>query len=151
MSAPPSPRDARDEIAGLVHRYADAVTRRDIDRWVDCWAADAVWTLHHDRVATGRDAILSMLRAALSTLDGVVQHVLNGEVAVNDSAAAGRWHIQEHLRRTTGEPLLVLAHYEDTYLRGDGRWRFQSRTLVPHYQGPPDLSGSFTIEERATT
>jgi len=144
------------DLADLVHRYADAVTRRDLDRWVDCWADDAVWTLRHDRVATGRDDILSMLQAVLLTLDGVVQHVLNGEAAVgvDGSTAAGRWHIQEHLRRTTGEPLLFLAHYEDTYVRSAGGWRFQTRTLVTHYQGPPDLSGSFTtkaIQERATT
>jgi len=135
---------ARDDIAELVHRYADAVTTRDLDRWTACWADDAIWTLRPGRPAIGRDDIVALLLSALSTLDGVVQNVLNGEVRIDGDRASGRWHIQEHLRRVTGEPVLFLAHYDDTYTRRDGRWYFASRTLVTHYQGPPDLSGGFT-------
>ena len=35
----------RDEIGELVHRYSDAVTRRDGVQWSSCWADDASWAL----------------------------------------------------------------------------------------------------------
>ncbi|MBK01568.1 MAG: hypothetical protein CL464_03785, partial [Acidimicrobiaceae bacterium] len=56
---------------------------------------------------------------------------------------AGRWYIQEHFQRDTGDKGKLLAHYNDTYVRVDGRWLFNSRELVIHYGGPQDLSGNF--------
>lgn len=132
-----------DAIADLVHRYSDAVTRRDTAQWSSCWADDARWVLFADRTASGRDAIVGMFERAISALDVVVQNVLNGRVSVDGATADGQWYIMEHYRRATGETGLLLARYDDTYLDCDGRWLFASRTLVPSYQGPPDLSGRF--------
>lgn len=142
----------REEIAELVHRYADAVTNRDIEGWTACWAEDATWSLRPGQPAVGRDAIVALLISALSTLDGVVQNVLNGQVHIDGHGerASGRWYIQEHLRRVTGEAVLFLAHYDDTYTKRDGAWCFTSRTLVTHYQGPPDLSGRFTTTDASS-
>jgi ketosteroid isomerase-like protein len=135
----------REAIADLVHRYADAVVRRDVDEWASCWADDAQWVLRPDRIATGRQAVVELWRHAMGSLDGVVQVVFNGTVTADGAdAARGRWYIAEHFRRVTGDAGMLLAHYDDRYLRHDGRWLFSSRTLVPHYQGPPDLSGSFS-------
>jgi hypothetical protein len=139
--------DARSAIGDLVHRYSDAVTRRDDIQWSSCWDEDASWTLRSDRIAVGRDAIVEMWSKAMATLDGVVQVVLNGAVGVEGpSAARGRWYICEYFRPVGGGAGMLLAHYDDTYLRSDDRWLFASRTLVPHYQGPPDLSGIFQPE-----
>jgi hypothetical protein len=140
-------QDARSAIGDLVHRYSDGVTRRDGIQWSSCWAEDASWTLRSDRIAVGRDAIVEMWSRAMATLDGVVQIVLNGAVCVEGPMAArGRWYICEYLRPVAGAPSMLLAHYDDTYLRPDDGWLFASRTLVPHYQGPPDLSGTFHAE-----
>ncbi len=52
-----SPTDeltAREAIAALVHRYADAVVRRDKDQWEACWAQDARWQLGPGRSVVGR-------------------------------------------------------------------------------------------------
>ena len=134
----------RDAIADLVHRYADGVTCRDVAQWTGCWAEAACWSLSAERTAVGLEEIVALLERALATLDGVVQNVLHGAVTVDGSTAAGRWHIIEHFRRVDGETGLLLAHYDDTYVERGGRWQFSSRTLVPSYQGPPDLSGTFT-------
>jgi hypothetical protein len=142
-------QDARGAIGDLVHRYSDAVTRRDEVRWSSCWADDASWTLSPDRVAVGRDAIVDMWCRAMASLDGVVQNVLNGAVCVEGpTAARGEWYIFEHLRPVGGEAGMLLAHYDDSYVCQDGRWLFASRTLVPHYKGPPDLSGTFYQERK---
>jgi ketosteroid isomerase-like protein len=142
---PPLAPTAQESIAELVHLYSDAVVRGDVDQWSRCWADDASWMLRPDRTATGRQAIVELWLRAMQSLDGVVQNVLHGTVSLDGpNEARGRWYIMEHFRRVTGEAGLLLAHYDDSYVHRDGRWLFANRTLVPHYQGPPDLSGSFS-------
>lgn len=142
-------QDAKGAIGELVHRYSDAVTRRDEVQWSNCWAEDASWTLRSDRVMVGRDAIVETWCRAMESLEGVVQNVLNGAVWVGGPAAAqGEWYISEHLRPVTGEAGMLLARYDDTYVLGEGRWLFSSRTLVPQYKGPTDLSGTFYHERK---
>jgi len=140
--------EAREAIADLVHRYSDAVTRNDLVQWSSCWADDARWTLSPERIACGRDEIVALFERAISTLEGVVQNVLNGTCSIDARRGTGRWYLVEHYRRITGEPELLLARYDDTYVERERRWLFASRTLVPSYQGPPDLSGAFLVPER---
>jgi hypothetical protein len=75
----------------------------------------------------------------------VVQNVVNGTVDLDDDAGtgSGRWYIMEHWNRADDSRGILLAYYDDTYVRVDGRWMFASRELVVQYGGPPDLSGPF--------
>ena len=134
---------AREDIADLVHRYADAVVHRDGEQWGSCWADDATWVLGPGREVAGREAIVNLWNAAMGMFDAVVQNVLNGTVTFDGDTGSGRWYIMEHFRRTTGDLGMLLAYYDDTYVLRDGRWVFASRQLVPQYQGPPDLSAPF--------
>jgi ketosteroid isomerase-like protein len=135
----------RAEIADLVHRYADAVSRRDMEQWDACWAPDARWEMRADRIASDADGRCALLQHAFDVLEGVVQLVMNGTVSeVSADEAEGRWYIVEHTRRTNGVTGLIVAHYDDRYVRMDGRWLFAARTLVRHYEGPPDLTGTFS-------
>ena len=135
----------RDEIAELVHRYCDGVTRRDVEQWASCWAPDGHWEIRADRIADDEAGRLAILRQAFDVLSGVVQMAMNGTVShVGPDDATGRWYIVEHTQRHTGATGLLLAHYDDRYVRIDGSWRFASRTLHRHYDGPPDLSGPFS-------
>lgn len=135
-------------IQRLVHRYADAVVHRDGEQWSSCWADDAVWDLGRGRLVEGRAAIVELWYGAMKGMEAVVQNVLNGDVQTPDDApdadrATGRWYINERYRRTDGTAGVLLAHYDDTYVRVDGEWRFASRYLEVHYGGPPDLSAEF--------
>lgn len=134
---------SRDAIAELVHRYADAVVHFDGDKWGACWAPDATWVLGPGREVEGREAIVGLWHKAMGTFAAVVQNVVNGEVRLDGDRGEGRWYIMEHFRRASGEPGILLAYYEDTYVRVDGQWLFASRQLRPQYQGPPDLSAPF--------
>lgn len=142
MSAP-DPLSPREAIAGLVHRYADAVVRRDADQWTACWAPDSRWHLSPSRSVEGREAIAALWVSAMATFTAVVQMVNNGEVHVEGDTASGRWYITERFRRMNGDAGMLLAHYDDVYIAIDGAWLFASRALVVHYQGPPDLSAPF--------
>jgi ketosteroid isomerase-like protein len=135
---------SRDAIEVLVHRYADAVVRRDAEQWASTWAVEGVWSFAPGREITGRDAVVSFWLGAMAAFDAAVQQVHNGDAVLDGEHGTGRWHLTEHYRLANGTVGLLLAHYDDTYVQEDGAWRFASRTLVPHYQGPPDLSGTWT-------
>jgi len=133
------------EIQRLVHRYADAVVRRDGVEWSTCWADDASWDLGGGRALEGRETIVKVWYAAMGSMEAVVQQVHSGEVWVGTDAdhATGRWSITERFRTAGGESALLLASYDDEYRRVDGRWSFSRRFLDVHYRGPVDLSADF--------
>jgi hypothetical protein len=136
---------ARDPIAELVHLYADAVVHNDGDQWGSTWAPDAHWDLGKDRRMEGREAIVAFWHQAMGGFNAVIQTVLNGTYELDDSAGTGtgRWYIQEAFQRAGGESGMLLAHYDDEYVRVDDQWLFGSRDLVVHYGGPVDLSAPF--------
>jgi hypothetical protein len=138
-------------ISRLIHRYADAVVHRRGDLWGSCWAHDAVWDLGRGRLVEGREAITALWYSAMEGMASVVQTVQNGEawVAAEDTdpehptVAMGRWYISERFRRADGTRGILLAHYDDRYVKREGAWLLAGRVLQPHYMGAPDLSGDF--------
>jgi len=138
------------EISMLVHRYADAVIHRNGEQWASTWAPDAIWDLGRDRkgnqrLVEGIDSIKKLWYGAMQGFEATVQTVLNGAVDVDPSGntASGRWYIQEHVVRTNGDRGILLAHYDDEYIRAEDGWKFSRRFLQPHYAGPYDLSAEF--------
>ena len=130
-------------INQLVHRYADAVIHRNGVQWSSCWQDDATWDLGRAQVA-GKPAIVELWYSSMVNMEAVVQMVHSGHVeATGPDTAAGRWYIREWFSRVGGVTGILVAHYDDTYVRTDEGWLFSHRGLVPHYQGPSDLSGTF--------
>ena len=136
---------SRDAIQDLVHHYADAVVHRDADQWAGTWAPDAVWELGKGRRVEGREAILGLWNSAMDGFKAVVQNVVNGTASLDESAGtgSGRWYIIEHWQRADDSTGILLAYYDDRYVRVDGSWMFASRELVIQYGGPADLSAPF--------
>jgi len=152
MSEPvPVPTDDFVAIQRLVNRYADAVVHRSAERWGSCWTDDAVWDLGGGRLVEGKEAIVKLWFGAMTGFAAVVQTVNNGDAWVGASRdeATGRWAITERFRRSDGQSGSLMAHYDDTYRRVDGRWLFARRFLQVHYGGPADLSGDFTNHRQA--
>lgn len=135
----------RDAIEDLVHCYADAVVRRDASQWSSTWASEAVWELGRGRRVEGRESIVALWNSAMDGFGAVVQNVLNGTVALDIAAGTGtgRWYIIEHWQRADDSRGILLAYYDDAYVRVEDVWLFASRELVVQYNGPPDLSGTF--------
>jgi hypothetical protein len=148
-----SPRDAlaslpTDDFVAvqrLVHRYSDAVVNRDAAQWSSCWALDADWDLGRGRTVHGKTDIVDLWTKAMGGFAAVVQMVHNGDAWLGADAdhATGRWYIYERFQRADGDTGMLLAHYEDQYVRRDGEWLFASRFLEVHYRGAGDLSGEF--------
>lgn len=130
-------------ISHLVHRYADAVIHRNGVQWGSCWTDDATWDLGRAQVE-GKAAILELWYGSMAHMAAVVQMVHSGHVErTGPDTAAGRWYIREWFSRTSGVTGILAAHYDDRYRLTDQGWQFTHRGLVPHYQGPSDLSGTF--------
>ncbi len=146
MSTSPVSVDDLIAIQRLVHRYADAVVHRDAEQWGSCWADDAEWDLGRGRHVQGRTAIVELWQRAMGGMEAVVQNVVNGDAWHTGSpdVAAGRWYINERYRRADGDAGILLANYDDAYVRTADGWRFTNRVLRIHYTGPPDLSAEFT-------
>ena len=93
----------------------------------------------------GIDAIKNLWYSAMKGFQATIQTVLNGGIEVDPSGmkASGRWYIQEQVVRANGERGILLAHYDDEYVKTDNGWKFSRRFLQPHYAGPHDLSEEF--------
>ena len=133
------------EISDLVHRYSDAVVRKDKDQWSATWADDSHWELGKDRVMDGKAAIVDYWVGAVDAFDAIVQVAHNGQATVDGDRGRGRWYISEHTQRRDGSRGLLLAYYDDTYSQVEGQWLFASRAITVLYRGGGDLGGTFNI------
>ena len=140
-----APRDDHDGLAGtLVHRYADAVCRRDAAAWSATWSPDGTWLLM-GQTLEGRDAIVAMWTTAMAGFEHVLQIVHNGSATLDPETGrgAGSWYISEHSRDVGGRNGFLLARYDDEYELLGTTWVFSRRSLAVAYMGPPDLTGTF--------
>jgi len=127
------------EIRSLVARYADAVNTSDEAAWGATWSSDGVWELMGHSFA-GRDVVVTTWRGAMATFEFVFQEVHSGFIELDGDSAIGRWAMTEIGRTSAGDPMLMLARYEDDYVRAAEGWRFARRSLQVVYRGAPDLS-----------
>jgi ketosteroid isomerase-like protein len=134
-----------DELAlrNLMGRYADAVNRRDADAWVATWATDGVWNLLGNPVS-GRDNILALWQQMMASFEFALMLPSSCLFDVSGDTASGHWYLHEYTRDLQGNASTVLSRYLDTYVRQGGQWLFQSRHYSFIYNGPADLSGTYT-------
>jgi len=134
-----------DELAlrNLMGRYADAVNRRDADAWVATWAADGVWNLLGNPVS-GRDNILALWQQMMGSFEFALMLPSSCLFQVTGDSASGHWYLHEYTRDLQGTATTVLSRYLDTYVKQGGQWLFQSRHYSFIYNGPADLSGTYT-------
>lgn len=126
---------------------ADAVTRRDLDKFAACWAPDGVWNVGlHRGSFEGRDTIIENMRTIMDSIEAIVQTVENGDAWYAEGGADvvnSRFYITELVRRPSGESMLLRFFYADRLVRDGDSWLFSERVLNPLYVGPYDLSGPF--------
>jgi ketosteroid isomerase-like protein len=149
VDASPVATDDFIAIQRLVHRYADAVVHRDAAQWASCWADDARWELGRGHAVAGKQAIIDLWTNAMNGFSSVVQMVHNGDASTtgDPDRAIGRWYVVERFLLKDGQTGMLLAHYQDEYVRSPTGWLFASRLLQVHYRGAADLSGVFSKEE----
>jgi ketosteroid isomerase-like protein len=123
--------------------YGDAVTRWDPELLAGCFTEDAVWEAARVR-AEGRDSILEALTAIRGRFDRIIHLVHNVSVFDELSASAGARTYATELTTRRGKPGMFVNLYHDRCVLDGGRWLFAHRRLELLYQGPPDLTGTFS-------
>lgn len=122
------------EIRALVHRYADAASRRDAAGVANTFTVDGEWHAEALGRHSGRDAMVSFFAAMLGDWNAFIQGLLSGLVAMDAAdadRARGRWFVQETGQRGDGTNLSVAGVYHDEYARDAGRWRIARRRYDP--------------------
>ena len=118
------------EIRALVHRYADAASRRDPAGVAATFTPDGEWVATTLGQYRGSDAMLSFFTTMLEDWNAFLQGLLSG-VVVLDTAdpdrAKGRWFVSETGQRRDGANLSVAGVYHDEYKRDAGAWRISRR------------------------
>ena len=134
-----------DELAlrNLMGRYADAVNRVDADAWIGTWAEDAIWNLLGNPVS-GRDNILALWKQMMSSFEFALMLPGSCLFEVDGNTASGHWYLHEYTRDPEGNASTILSRYVDTYVKQDGQWLYKSLDYGFIYNGPADLSGSYT-------
>lgn len=122
------------DIRALVHRYADASSRRDPAGVANTFTSYGEW--HSPAMGThqGREALVAFFAPMLADWNAFLQGLLSGLVVLdsaNDDMAAGRWFVEETGQRTGGANLTVSGVYHDEYVRNDGTWLINRRRYDP--------------------
>jgi uncharacterized protein (TIGR02246 family) len=122
------------EIRNLVHRYADASSRRDAGGVASTLAANGEWESPAMGNYRGRDAVAYFFTTMLEDWSAFIQAVLSGVVVLDTDdpdRAKGRWFVQETGQQSGGTNLSVAGVYHDRYVREDGAWRIGYRRYDP--------------------
>ena len=137
------------EIRSLVHRYADAASRRDPVGVASTFISSGEWQAPELGHFQGRDALLAFFTSMLDGWNTFLQGLMSGVVvldATSTDRAAGRWFVQEIGQRCEGTNLSIAGVYHDEYVRdrrladhvppvrsaAAGRERRGKRLAVPH-------------------
>jgi uncharacterized protein (TIGR02246 family) len=122
------------EIRSLVHRYADAASRRDPLGVASTFTNDGEWHAPELGRHKGRDAMLTFFSAMLGGWNVFLQGLQSGVVvldAADADRATGRWFVQEVGQRVEGTNLTIAGVYHDEYRRDAGAWLINRRRYDP--------------------
>ena len=117
-------------IRSLVHRYADAASRRDPVGVASTLTTEGTWHAAELGRFAGREAMLAFFTAMLDGWNVFLQAMMSGVVVVDESnpdRAVGRWFVQETGQRAEGTYLIISGVYHDEYVRDAGEWLILDR------------------------
>jgi uncharacterized protein (TIGR02246 family) len=116
-------------IRELLETFATAAMRGDPKRLGSTWSQDGVWKLPSmTEPAKGRDAIIEAFGKATAYLSFMSMISVPTDLVIEGDTAHGKAYCQEIIVTKTNEQKMVVGCYDDTYVRREGRWYFQTRT-----------------------
>jgi uncharacterized protein (TIGR02246 family) len=133
------------EIRTLVHRYADAASRRDPAAVASTFTIDGEWHAPELGHHKGREAMVAFFTSMLSGWNVFLQGLQSGVVVVdprNADHATGRWFVEEIGQRSEGVNLTISGVYHDEYVRVAGAWLIMHRRYDPLLR---NVDGAVTV------
>jgi hypothetical protein len=130
----------RDEIRQLAERYGLAVDSKDLDTVARLFDAEANFGKWGKGPAAAKVFYDHVIRGFRSSMHLVANHVIDFD---DDDHATGVVYCRAHHHYLDPDHWSDLAFaYFDRYVRRDGRWGFESRTVRSWYRqafGHPDI------------
>ena len=126
--------DDEQAIRSLVHRYADAASRRDPLGVASTFTTDGEWRAPELGRHKGRGAMIAFFTTMLHGWNVFLQGLQSGVVVLNATdadPATGRWFVQEVGQRAEGTNLTIAGVYHDEYRREAGVWLIMHRRYDP--------------------
>ena len=130
----------RIEIRDLTARFTDAVNRRAPKELADLFTEDGQWHVPGLPVATGREAISTVLSGLLKNFTRLIQLTHSGHVDITGDTATATWYITENAEDTDGNAFAFTGVYTDRLARTEDGWRFASRSFAFLRRVKPDGS-----------
>lgn len=106
--------------------YGDAVTRRALDDYLDCWTDDGQ-RFGSGGECHGRDELRTHWHGIWKALAQMAFMTQIGAIEVAGTAATARSYCLETLRFHDGTTRQLVGTYDDELRRVDGVWRFSVR------------------------
>ncbi len=129
-------------IRQLHARFIDAVWRKDIAAFADCFAEHAEWKIAGMHMR-GRADIAATASRLLGACERILITASTPVLEVQDGIARGRLHCLEFAKLIAGGSAMTIGVYHDRYVEEKQQWRFEWRHWAVHYRGPADLSVPF--------
>jgi ketosteroid isomerase-like protein len=142
------------QIRNLTQEYRRVLDARDLDAYGRLFAEDGEWLggTGYGRTPAGITAMLKEKLPARSADHPTAWHLMSEpEISLDGDRAAGTVTWTWVGRGDADTPVMrLLGHYQDSYVRERGRWRYQRRiahTDIPHR--PLDLPAGWATEATA--
>lgn len=130
-------------IRQLHAHYVDAVFRKDIDAFGDCFAEDCEWRIA-GKVMRGRGEIVSFMSQVFPLFNRILLTMRTPAMSLDGPGkASARTYFTENSQMADGTPLAAVGSYYERFVDEGDRWRFSWRVFRTEYAGSPDFSGPF--------
>ncbi|PEQ13918.1 hypothetical protein B2G71_06355 [Novosphingobium sp. PC22D] len=132
------------QVRQLHARYTDAVWRKDVATFGDCFTRDAEWRVS-GLVLNGRDTIAGFMRKVFPEYRRILLTFRTPLVELTGKGRANaRTYVSEQSVLADGTAYGPMGTYYERLVEDeDGHWRFAWRLFLTDYIGRPDLSGQF--------
>jgi hypothetical protein len=133
---------AETAIRQLQARYVDAVWRKDMESFGDCFTEDCEWRIE-GVVNRGRAACVAFMGPQLARTRCVLVTLRTPILEVGNGIASGRTYFTAQNALINQPPITPIGMYYERFVDQGDRWRFSWRLFQSHYSGGPDLQGEF--------
>lgn len=117
-------------IQDLVSRYAFFGDYGPNDSWTELFTLDASWEIAGAGIIVkGREQLLQLVTAVREQAPGVHHMQSNLVVDIDGDRATGKVALNEFLLQPEQIYSNAQGWYEDAYVKIDGRWLFERRTV----------------------
>lgn len=128
--------ESTEAIRRLVHSYAHAFDKRDLQRFMSLWTEDAVWSIGPGHEAQGRTAIKESTEDVWRDMAASHHWSSNSVIDVDGDTAVAATDVHAVAQGADGSWTQTAATYRDTYRRVDGTWLFEQRLTDIHRAWP---------------